>query len=305
MDFLIYLIFLSFLIFIIFLNRINNKFFWKFNYFFTFLIFIIFIIFSATIFFLWHFLCSIFGFLGSILILFLLHEKFRKDLIKILHINIDSKNPYHYFAFLLFLSIFFASIISFLLSGETGEGLFGTKIEKITIVDVVINEIFYFLIAIFGIGYLTRKNLKTTLKDLGLKKPALLNILTGFSVGITLILLVTILSAIFQYLGFVNENIDWTKNFINIQNAFILGISAGICEEILFRGALQPKFGILLTALFFAFLHVQYHELWMLFIIFIIGAVLGYVRKFGNTTTSIIAHSTYDIVQMLMLCFVK
>jgi len=38
----------------------------------------------------------------------------------------------------------------------------------------------------------------------------------------------------------------------------LLGLSAGIGEEITLRGALQPKLGLALTSLLFAALHVQY-----------------------------------------------
>lgn len=234
----------------------------------------------------------------------LLHEKFRENLIKIGHLNIESENPRHYFALLLFLCILFAAVISFLWMTETGETIFKTEINaRFNILDVVINEIFYLAIAIFGYGYLTRKNLTATLNDLGVKKPTSSDILFGFTVGIGLIFLIVVFTLIFQQFGFEEENIDWLKNLITVQNAFILGLSAGICEEILFRGALQQKFGIILTALLFAFLHIQYPALWMLFMIFVIGIILGYVRKITNTTTAIIVHSTYDVVQMLMLCF--
>ncbi len=304
MDPFIYLIFFPFLILIIALNKVKAQFFWIFNYILTFICFLtlflsgIFLL-SASLF------ISVLLILAGLLILLLLHEKFRENLIKIGHLNIESENPRHYFALLLFLCILFAAVISFLWLTETGETIFKTEINaQFNILDVVINEIFYLAIAIFGYGYLTRKNLTATLNDLGVKKPTSSNILFGFTVGIGLIFLIVVFTLIFQQFGFAGENTDdWLKNLINVQNAFILGLSAGICEEILFRGALQPKFGIILTALLFAFLHIQYPALWMLFMIFIIGIILGYVRKITNTTTAIIVHSTYDVVQMLMLCF--
>jgi len=305
MDLFIYLIFLPFLILIIALNKVKSEFFWIFNRILTLLCFLtlflsgIFVLFTSLF-------VSILLILAGLLILLLLHEKFRENLIKIGHLNIESENPRHYFALLLFLCILFAAIISFLWMTETGETIFKTEInDQFNILDVVINEIFYLAIAVFGYGYLTRKNLTTTLNDLGVKKPTSSNILFGFTGGIGLIFLIVVFTLIFQHFGFVEENNDWFKNLISVQNAFILGLSAGICEEILFRGALQPKFGIIPTALLFAFLHIQYPTLWILFIIFVIGIILGYVRKRTNTTTAIVVHSTYDTVQMLMLCFVR
>ncbi|PKP59735.1 MAG: hypothetical protein CVT88_04770, partial [Candidatus Altiarchaeales archaeon HGW-Altiarchaeales-1] len=305
MDPFIYLIFIPFLILIIALNKVKAHFFWIFNRILTILcsltLFLsgIFVLFASTSLFI-----SILLILAGLLILLLLHEKFRENLIKIGHLNIESENPRHYFALLLFFCILFAAIISFLWMTETGETIFKTEINaQFNIMDVVINEIFYLAIAIFGYGYLTRRNLKETLNSLGVKKLNFSGIVFGFIAGIGLIFLVIIFSLIFQHFGLEEENTDWLKNLISVQNAFIIGLSAGICEEILFRGALQPKFGIILTALLFTSLHMQYPALWMLFIIFTIGVILGYVRKMTNTTTAIIVHSTYNTVQMLMLCF--
>ncbi|OQX22331.1 MAG: hypothetical protein BWK75_00990 [Candidatus Altiarchaeales archaeon A3] len=303
MDLFIYLIFFPFLILIIALNKLKAQFFWIFNRILTFLCFLTFFLSGIFVLFTSLFISVLF-ILASFLILLLLHKKFREMIIKILHLNIESKNPRHYFAILLFFCILFVAVISFLWMSETGQGLFKTEINtQLNILDVVINELFYLAIAIFGYGYLTRRNLKETLNGLGVQKPTFSNILFGFSAGIGLIGVVIVFSLIFQHFGLEEENIDWLKNLISIQNAFIIGLSAGICEEILFRGALQPKFGIILTALLFTFLHVQYPALWMLFLIFTIGIILGYVRKFTNTTTAIIVHSTYNTIQMLMLCF--
>lgn len=299
MDPFLYLIFFFFLILVIVLNKVNFHFFRIFNSIFTILCSIS--LFLGGAFFLFSSLfISILFIISAIFISLLLYEKFRKNLIKIARLNIDSENPRHYFALLLFFSILFTSIISFLFVSETGKGLFKTEIVKISVLDIVINEIFYIAVAILGYGYLTRKNLTTTLNDLGVKKLSFSNFLFGFIVGIGLIFLVAILSLIFMNLGFEKEDPKWLKDLINIQNAFIIGLSAGICEEILFRGALQPKFGIALTALLFTFLHLQYQASWALFIIFVVGIILGYVRKITDTTTTIVAHSTYNVVTMLV-----
>ena len=44
----------------------------------------------------------------------------------------------------------------------------------------------------------------------------------------------------------------------SIPGILTLGLAAGIGEETLFRGALQPRFGLLITSLLFALLHSQY-----------------------------------------------
>lgn len=230
---------------------------------------------------------------------FLLYsEKFRKNIIKIFRLNLNSKSTIHCFAIFLFFSSLIAGIFHIIYN----ENLM--NYENLHIEDVVINELFYAAIAFAGYGIFIRRNFRETLKVLGLKKVKLNEIFIGISVGIFLIFFSGIIGWIFHnFFNQPSENIEWIKNLINFQNIFIIGISAGVCEEILFRGALQPKFGIFLSSILFAILHVQYNIPWILLTIFIISVTLGYLRKFTNTTTSIIAHSTFDGVQMTILFF--
>jgi len=75
----------------------------------------------------------------------------------------------------------------------------------------------------------------------------------------------------------------------------LLGVSAGIGEELVLRGALQPRLGIGWTALLFASLHVQYSWMGMV-VIALIGAVLGAIRQRASTTAAIAVHAFYDIL---------
>ncbi|MGN6758318.1 MAG: lysostaphin resistance A-like protein, partial [Thermomicrobiales bacterium] len=85
--------------------------------------------------------------------------------------------------------------------------------------------------------------------------------------------------------------------------AIIIGLTAGIGEEILFRGAIQPRFGIAVTALAFAVAHTQYGFSFAIAGVFVTGIVLGYERKTMNTTACIITHATYDILALLLAYF--
>jgi hypothetical protein len=75
----------------------------------------------------------------------------------------------------------------------------------------------------------------------------------------------------------------------------LLGLSAGIGEEITLRGALQPKLGITLTSLLFAALHVQYSWYGMLSIL-VFGLILGMIRQRSSTTAAILVHALYDLI---------
>src|SRR5205085_7453854 len=77
---------------------------------------------------------------------------------------------------------------------------------------------------------------------------------------------------------------------LGVIGTMVLGLSAGIGEEITMRGALQPKLGIPLTALVFASLHVQYSWYGMV-VIFLLGMLLGGIRKRANTSTAMVVHA--------------
>ncbi len=76
----------------------------------------------------------------------------------------------------------------------------------------------------------------------------------------------------------------------------LFGTMAGIAEETLFRGALQPRAGIVITALLFAMIHIQYGVSPILAMVFVHGLGYGLLRRYINTTTAIMAHAGYDIV---------
>jgi uncharacterized protein len=77
-----------------------------------------------------------------------------------------------------------------------------------------------------------------------------------------------------------------------------VAVAAGICEETLFRGALQPRFGIVLSSALWASYHLQYtcnglpstSNLYIL----LLGFVLGGLRKAGGLWPAIVAHTVYD-----------
>ena len=70
----------------------------------------------------------------------------------------------------------------------------------------------------------------------------------------------------------------------------------GLCEEILFRGALQPRIGLLATAVLFASIHTQYGFSFDALSVLVVAVGLGLVRKYTNTTTSCVCHVSYNLL---------
>lgn len=76
--------------------------------------------------------------------------------------------------------------------------------------------------------------------------------------------------------------------------ALAYALLAGICEESLFRGAIQPRVGIVATAVLFAAIHVQYGLTPILGLVFAAGLTYGLIRRHLNLTTAVIAHAATD-----------
>jgi membrane protease YdiL (CAAX protease family) len=89
--------------------------------------------------------------------------------------------------------------------------------------------------------------------------------------------------------------VESVSHAIGPEQAIVLGLSAGIGEELTLRGALQPRFGLVATAALFAVLHVQYSWIGIL-AVFLIGVLFGIVRRVTSTTAAIAIHVLYDAI---------
>jgi len=85
---------------------------------------------------------------------------------------------------------------------------------------------------------------------------------------------------------------------------FLVGIAAGICEEVLFRGIIQRGFerygvkkAIIITALLFGLMHFDFQRL---FGTFLLGALIGFIAYRTNSLYSgIFAHFVNNSVALL------
>jgi membrane protease YdiL (CAAX protease family) len=85
--------------------------------------------------------------------------------------------------------------------------------------------------------------------------------------------------------------------------ALLIGVGAGLGEETLFRGAVQPVLGIPVTSVLFASMHVQYGPSLLLGYIFVLSIGLGLLRRYVNTTASFLAHAGYNTLGILAAYF--
>jgi hypothetical protein len=162
----------------------------------------------------------------------------------------------------------------------------------------------YVTLALASIGFLVRRDLAASLERLGVGCPTLraaLVVLAGAAALFVLngageVVQRTYLPALWEQDRRMTEAI---VGGLSAGGAVVLGLSAGVGEEITLRGALQPRLGVLLTSLLFAALHVQYSWFGML-MIFVFGCVLGLIRARTNTTVAMGVHTVYDIGALLV-----
>jgi membrane protease YdiL (CAAX protease family) len=161
--------------------------------------------------------------------------------------------------------------------------------------------------AVFAVGYGVRRTLSEALERLGVVAPTratwtpVLAVTAALVAGVWLIDLAV---------GWLWSRLDWPVTdetavealfahaSTSVVGAIAVGVTAGLGEEVVVRGVLQPRLGILLSNVAFTAAHAyQYH--WdALLQVFIIGLVLGVVRRRTDTTTTALIHSGYDVVAL-------
>lgn len=174
--------------------------------------------------------------------------------------------------------------------------------------------LFWILVgALFAVGLGVKRDLRAALRRLGLVRPGGTQVIQGVAIGLGLVFAVAVLSMGIDWLW---RHMGWTTSggtgfdeafgtllapFLTPVGAVVLGLSAGLGEEVAVRGVLQPRMGVLLSNLLFTGLHAfQYH--WdSLLVVFLLGSVLGLIRRRTNTTTSVIVHGVYDFVLVMAM----
>ncbi|MFC4077329.1 CPBP family glutamic-type intramembrane protease [Salinithrix halophila] len=163
-------------------------------------------------------------------------------------------------------------------------------------------QITFFLIALIGVGWLSRRSLKAALHRLGLVKPTTRQVWIGILAGFGLVAMATLLQYLLGLVGVTTDpNVEkMTEGLMgplygSVWGILTLGLSAALGEEAIFRGALQPRLGLFLTTLLFAVVHSNYGLSLSTTIVFMVGLTLGWLRMKHNTSTTMIVHATYNM----------
>jgi len=157
-------------------------------------------------------------------------------------------------------------------------------------------------IAYVAVGYRIHRNGAEATERLGLTIPNLKTVAISIAMVIPCFMVSIIGSALtVAFQPDVVENLEdtmdqMTSGLANPIGALLIGLSAGIGEEVLFRGAIQARFGIIIAALFWTTLHIQYDFSFVLVGLFGVGILLGLQRKYLGTTSAVITHALYNMV---------
>ena len=211
---------------------------------------------------------------------------------------LDPDNPVHAFALVLAV-IFFGVQVSIIVFTS----LAISSQSSVGVGDLVAQDVGLLIVAAAGVGIFMRRDVSEAAMRLGLVRPAwwhvalalaAAGVFFAFSVAVDG-LSQTLTPDIYRH---VHSNTDQLFGGLVSGPAGIaaIALAPGIGEEILFRGALQPRLGLIATSLLFASSHTQYGLSFDTLGVFVIALGLGAIRKYANTTTSAICHSGYNLL---------
>ena len=215
------------------------------------------------------------------------------------YLPMDPESPVHALALVLAVLLFGTQAASIFFANPVVEE--GT-LSPLSVTDLVLQELPFVILALIGVGLYIRRGFRDSMVRLGLVRPAWWHLPLALAAAGVFIAF----SQAMDYLGHTLTpgtagQIDATTQHLYGALGGPVGIAAlalapGICEEILFRGALQPRLGLLIPALLFASIHTQYGLSFDALAVLVIALGLGLIRRYTNTTTTVICHVAYNLV---------
>jgi len=178
-----------------------------------------------------------------------------------------------------------------------------TAQPPLTYAELLAQDVPFLILAFVGVGIFIRRSPRETIDRLALLPPPQKRWWLVSIIGIGVFMAVAFgIEAVANVVAPSQQKqvTDVTtvlfSHFNNPAAIIFLGVLAGVVEETLFRGALLPRFGIVVTAILFAALHIQYAVSFATLEVFVLGLGLGWLRvKSGSTLPGMLTHAGYDI----------
>ena len=161
--------------------------------------------------------------------------------------------------------------------------------------------------ALLGAGVPLKRSLAAGLARLGLQPlaPRDLALIAGLAVGLVVILfpLDWLTIWVWELTGWPRTDSTALERLFEAHSsatgALSVGITAGLGEEVVVRGLLQPRLGWFLPNLAFTAAHAYQYGLDGLISVFVTGAALAWVRQRWNTTAAALTHGLYNFILVI------
>ena len=215
------------------------------------------------------------------------------------YMPIDPDNPVHSLALVLAVVLLGTQVAQVAFSDVLALDL---KLPPLSFGDLVAQEVPFLVLAFAGVGLFIRRSFAASALRLGLVKPAWWHITLALGAAGAFWGLSEVSQLVGQALTpDLAAKVDKTSTHLfgaldNPWGVVALALFPGICEEILFRGALQARLGLVATAVLFTAIHTEYGLSFDVLAILVIALGLGLIRHYTNTTSSLTCHVTYNLL---------
>ena len=179
---------------------------------------------------------------------------------------------------------------------------------------ILTSQLPFVAVALLGVGLGVRRSPREALARLGygpisLRQLGVVVLFIGAALALSVAadaLLAEVQPDLYRKVGELSDSLFnpvGLSPFSAVLFGLLIGVGAGLGEETLFRGAVQPVFGILPTSILFASMHVQYGPSLLLGYVFLLSIGLGLLRRHINTTASFLAHAAYNTLAIILAYF--
>ncbi len=155
----------------------------------------------------------------------------------------------------------------------------------------------------FALFFLYDKGRADFFRKLGIPGDPRKNVLFVIGGMVAILASLVLLTVAFNYLG-LDDQAQVTKvaNNLPLEVLLLAVFLAPFSEELLFRGLLSSRFGIVLSSVAFAIVHVAYGSIVEIAGAFVIGLMLALVfKKSGSIVPCIAIHMAYNAMSIIVL----
>lgn len=167
---------------------------------------------------------------------------------------------------------------------------------------VLLSALLMLFFAFAGVGFPFRRDWPQACRRLGLKPPGSRGLLLAAGLGLLLVSLMSLLWLLLAPLaGQQSADDAGLLTTPGLAAALLTAFLTALGEETMFRGLLQPVFGVALASLCFALLHLRPGAELALLPVFIVSLALAWLRARHGTVAAICGHFSYNFGLTLTL----